>query len=524
MMPEARTSAQIEGQRWLAAFWLERRAWLLILAVAVMVRLPGLADKPVWYDEAFAILLSSKGPAAIERATLSEQGGIAADVHPLGYYLLLWEWGRIFGTSPLAMRSLSVLIGLGLVAVAYFGAQPILGPRLAAWFGGLVALSPFQAHYAQEIRMYGLLALELTAAAVLFRSAVKQGGWFRWIGFAILAAAAEYTHALAGLLLLPLALIPVYLRDWKAARSALLSGVIALLLYGPWLIRLPSQLGRIQQSYWITQPGLAEILRTMVIYLGGSPLPSWGVAVVLFSLVLLIGLGGWAISKVGRRGSAGANVAAASAYLAFAPLFLMYLISLWRPVYLDRAMLPAGVAFLLFIAWLIGGDSIPVRLRWTARVLVGLSFGIGLTSYWTYRGFPYAPYQEIVSFVADRKDGDEVLLHSNKLTALPTNYYSPALAQEYLADPPGSGSDTLAPATQRELGLIAQVDAQSAIGDGQGVWFLIFPREIEEYAALGEDEHPALAWLRANFSEDDILSFGESELHHFRNRRAGAEG
>ena len=523
-MIETQGRAAAAGRRSTLRRWFQRRAWLPILAVALLVRLPGLADKPLWYDEAFAILLSAKGPAAIERATLSEQGGIAADVHPLGYYLLLWEWGRIFGTSGLAMRSLSVLIGLGLVGVAYFGARASLGPRRAAWFGGLVALSPFQVHYAQEIRMYGLLALELTAAAVLFRSAVVQGGWSRWIGFAILAAAAQYTHALAGLLLLPLALIPVYLRNWKAARSALLSGGIALLLYGPWLVRLPSQFGRIQESYWITQPGLAEVLRTLVIYLGGSPLPSWGVAVVLFSLVLLIGLGGWAIFDARRSGSGGRSVAIGSAYLAFAPPLLMYLISLWRPVYLDRAMLPAGVAFLLLIAWLIGGDLVPERLRWTARVAVGLSFGIGLTSFWTYRGFPYAPYGEIVSFVADRKAGDEVLLHSNKLTALPSYYYDPILTQEYLADPPGSGSDTLAPATQRELGLIAQPDARSAIGAGQGVWFLIFPREIEEYAALGAAEHPALAWLMANFSEDEVLTIGEAELHHFRNRRAGAEG
>jgi len=53
---------------------------------------------------------------------------------------------------------------------------------------------------------------------------------------------------------------------------------------------------------------------------------------------------------------------------------------------------------------------------------------------------------------------------------------------------------------------------------------LIFPREIEEYAALGAAEHPALAWLMANFSEDEVLTIGEAELHHFRNRRAGAEG
>ncbi len=518
--PEAQIrAAQAEAP---PARWLRQRPWLPILIAALLVRLPGLVNKPLWYDEAFAILLSASGPDAMVEATLSPEAGIAADVHPLGYYLLLWEWGRIFGTTPLAMRTLSLLAGLGLVAVAYFGVRKSFGPRLAAWFGGLAALSPFQVHYAQEIRMYGLLALELTAAALLFWAAVKQGGWLRWLGFSILAAAAQYIHALAGLFLLPLALIPIFLRNWKAAQATLISGMVALILYAPWLIRLPSQIGRVRQAYWISRPGLAELLRTLVIYLGGSPLPGWGVPIVLFSLILLTGLGGWTLYTARREQSGGATIGFGSAYLALAPLLLMVLISLWQPVYLDRAMLPAGMAFLLFLGWLIGGDQLPARLRWTARVLVGGSFVIGLTGYWTYRGFPYAPYPDIVAYVQAHKTQDEILLHSNKLTAVPSEYYGPGLAQEYLADPPGSGSDTLAPATQRALGMIASPDARSAVGDAPGVWFLIFPREIEEYAALGAPEHPALAWLMANFSEDTVLSFGDSQLHHFQARQPSA--
>ena len=504
--------------------WLERHAWLPILVVALVVRLPALAGKPLWYDEAFAILLSAKGPTAMVQATLSPEGGVAADVHPLGYYLLLWEWGRIFGTSLLAMRSLSVLIGLGLVGLTYLGGRAIFGPRLGTWIGGLAALSPFQVHYAQEIRMYGLLALELVAAATLFRAAVREGGWLRWIGFSVLAAAAQYTHALAALFLVPLALIPIYLRNWKASRATLLSGLLALVLYGPWLIRLPAQIGRVQAAYWISRPGLAEILRTMLIYLGGSPLPSWGVPIILFSQILLIGLGGWALFRAFPGRTAGAPIALGSAYLAFAPLLGMVLVSLWQPVYLDRAMLPAGVAYLFFLAWVIGGHEIPAIFRWTARILVGVSFIVGLASYWTYRGFPYAPYEDIVHYVEAHRTQGESLLHSNKLTALPSEYYAPDLDQEFLADLPGSGSDTLAPATQRQLGLIAQPDPRAAIGEAPGVWFLIFPREIAEYAALGASEHPALAWLTANFSEDSVMSFGEAQLHHFESRRAGADG
>ena len=51
------------------------------------------------------------------------------------------------------------------------------------------------------------------------------------------------------------------------------------------------------------------------------------------------------------------------------------------------------------------------------------------------------------------------------------------LEHRYLADPPGSGSDTLARATQQILGLFAEPEISAAVGDAAGVWFIVFPRE-----------------------------------------------
>ena len=493
-----------------------RRVWIPILFVALLARLPGVVTKPIWFDEAFSALLSVKGPAAIVEAT-------TADVHPLGYYLLLWAWGRVFGTTPFALRALSVLVGLGLVGVAYAAARAMVGPRLAAWFGWLVALSPFQVHFAQEIRMYGLLALELTAAAALYWAAVNHGGWLRWIGFAVLAAAAQYTHSLAAMYLLPMALIPVYRRNWKAVQATLLCGLGSLILYAPWLLRLATQIAGIRQAYWIPIPGPVELVRTLIIYLGGLPIATWALPIVLFSQVLVIGLGGWALLKGRRSNDPNSAIAGWSVYLAFAPLLLSFLVSQWVPVYLDRALLPAGVAFLFGLAWVLGGDQLPQRFRWTAVAAVALSFGVGLFSYWTYRGFAYAPFDEIVAHIGENKTEGEIVLHSNKLTAFPSIYYAPELTQAYLADPPGSGSDTLAPATQEVLGLTAQADAPTVIGDSDGVWFVIFRREIDDYAALGLPEHPVLAWLRNNFPDEAVTSFGDADLYHFQGRHGGSD-
>ncbi len=87
----------------------------LILILALLARLPGIASRPLWYDEAFAVLFSSKGLAAMLRGTLAAEGGVAADVHPIFYYTLLWGWQGMVGSSPAAVRGLSILFGLGTV-------------------------------------------------------------------------------------------------------------------------------------------------------------------------------------------------------------------------------------------------------------------------------------------------------------------------------------------------------------------------------------------------------------------------
>jgi hypothetical protein len=58
----------------------------------------------------------------------------------------------------------------------------------------------------------------------------------------------------------------------------------------------------------------------------------------------------------------------------------------------------------------------------------------------------------------------DVILHSNKLTFFPMYYYDRTLAQAFIADPLGAGSDTLAYPTQQALQLYA-TDLEAATSD-----------------------------------------------------------
>lgn len=487
----------------------------LILVAALAARLPGLGTRPLWYDEAFAVLFSAQGPAKMLYGTLNVEGGVAADVHPILYYTLLWLWGEIFGRDPWIVRILSVILGVAVVGVGYLLARRLFGRRVGFAAGLILALSPFQLHYAQEVRMYALLALVLTLATLVHWRAMREGGRWRWVLFAVLAAIGMYTHVLASTYLLALALIPILRRDWRSAIWTGLSGLSALLLFLPWLLRIPAQLARVDQFYWVETPGAADLVRTLLIFVGGLPVPEWALPILLFCSILILVLGLWATFQ-GRSGAGGTEHHERwMLYLAVAPPAIMFAMSFWTPVYLPRALLPSGVAFAIWLGWVMVGSRLPPLMIWTARVGLALGIGIGLLGFFTYHGFPYAPYEAITAEIRAQMEAGDVILHSNKLTAIPSEYYAPELDHRYVADPPGSGSDTLALATQEVLGLIADPDAASAVGEADRVFFLMFGREVQEYEQLGEPRHPHLGWLEDEFKLVGLQEWGDLELYEF---------
>ena len=138
---------------------------LLIFLLAVVIRLAGIASRPIWYDEAFSILISEQGPSAILAGTIStDADASAAEEHPPAYYFTLWGWMKLFGNSLSSARALSIIASLGIVLLAHLIAREFFheSAALAALFAVIL---PFQVHYAQEIRMYVFLAFWLTLAA-----------------------------------------------------------------------------------------------------------------------------------------------------------------------------------------------------------------------------------------------------------------------------------------------------------------------------------------------------------------------
>ena len=104
---------------------------------------------------------------------------------------------RTFGDSELALR-LPFAIAVALAA----GLLVVLGTLLLGRVPGLVAGLAFAANAgvveaSREARPYALGLLGIVLATLLFAIALERGGGWRWIPYAVVAAALPLTHPLA---------------------------------------------------------------------------------------------------------------------------------------------------------------------------------------------------------------------------------------------------------------------------------------------------------------------------------------
>jgi mannosyltransferase len=472
------------------------------MLLALLLRLPFLSSRPVWYDEAFSVLLARRPVPEI-------LAGTAADTMPPAYYVLLRAWLSLGGGVG-AWRLLNVLLGVALVGIVYLLAFEIFDRRAAIWAGLLAAVSPLLIYQAQELRMYTLLTLALTVYALCVYRAVASStrralAW--WVGAALSGAVAMYSHNLA---IFSIVAADVYLalrRDGRGLLRLLAAQAAMGVLFLPWLVQVPGQVAKIQAAFWTPRPGVLEIVQGIVFLHASLPVPDpWlplAVAASLLALILTVYL----LFKSGRPG-------AGSTYLitlAIVPPSLLFVVSyLMRPVFVPRAYMLSLVAYLI-LAGSVVASARPRPLAWVVAGAFLLSAAVGLPPQYSQATFPRSPFGSMVAELRATQRPGDLILHDNKLSYFPAILYGADLKQAFLPDEPGSHNDTLAPATQLALGLFPSPDAARAVAGAERVRYVVFQRALDEYARTAVGVPPALRWLR-----DHAVEVGENEFNDLR--------
>jgi mannosyltransferase len=221
-----------------------------LMAVSLVLRSRAL-DGSLWIDEAISRGIAVHGLTEIP-------GLLRQDGSPPLYYLLLHGWTAVFGDGETALRSLSLVAALLTVPAALWAGTVVAGRR-AGWIAAaLAALNPFLTIYAQEARMYALVALfSVLACGSFVRGFVDANGRHRAL-FALELAALLYLHAWAIFLALGFA-VAAAIAMCDRLRTAALPFAAALLLFAPWLPTLVDQ-ARHTGAPWSKTPSLAALL------------------------------------------------------------------------------------------------------------------------------------------------------------------------------------------------------------------------------------------------------------------------
>lgn len=400
------------------------RIWPVVVLGAVL-RLVGLARLDLWYDEIFTAWLANLPTGAMLAAT-------AGDVHPPGWYLLTAVFVQFLGSSEWVIRLPAALFGVANVWLTWKVASAWGAGRRAAWLSALImAVLPCQVYYSQEGRMYQALlcGVLLMALAVQRRSGLlfALGGllavWMQTLGAVHVAAL-----ALAGVVI------------WRARDLRWLVLALAAICIGwaPWLVALLGQVSHIGAGFWVPRVTLGSWLYSWVFLLWGPVLgPEAALLGIVAAFALVTMAAAWGIKR---------RAWGLLSWLFVPGACLLAASWLWRPVFLDRALIGVVPALAILVAWLVV-KSPSARLVAAVALPVFVAGWIGL-----YFGTAKLPITDYTTLIREQWREGDLVFHGNLATYLCFAWYAPDLDQVVW---PGAGdlSQNLTFDTQEAMGI-----------------------------------------------------------------------
>ncbi|MFV2044959.1 MAG: glycosyltransferase family 39 protein [Anaerolineales bacterium] len=392
-----------------AGIWVKLAA---ITGAGLAVRLFGLGQQGLWFDEAYSIFVA-KLPLAFSMEVL-----IADGVHPPLYYLIQ-RIALPLGEGEIAVRLPAIFFGLLAVPLMFLLGNLWAGERTGLIAAALIVLSPFHIWYSQEARMYSTL-MALSIMSMFAYTRLLHTGRHRGteVVFVLASGLAYLTHYFALFLaLIQLAHIAVNFKRQHGllARWLVLQLLAAIpLLLWLYLIYLQPQV--IVGIGWIEVPQPIDLWYTLVNFsLGfveqGDILR--GAGAILFSGLAIAGARTrWRLDLV----------ASLVVMWALLPLVLTFLISLKRPMYVDRFLILSLPAFVLLVAK--GLDSMRRQVRLAAGSVVLLLSIYGIVT------FVFGPAQQKEDWrgaaeYLSRAAADEALVVRTLQMVIPLAYYHP---------------------------------------------------------------------------------------------------
>jgi mannosyltransferase len=262
------------GARAGAGPWWRRRGVLTAVGLLALIlastwlRTHALTAK-FWIDEGLSVGIAHHDFWSIP-------GLLRKDGSPPLYYMLLNVWmGIVGGDGESRMHAFSVLFAVSMVPAGWWAGRRLFGERAGWATAALAGTCPFLTYYAQETRMYAMLALLGLIASAAFAMAYAERDRRALPVFVVATVLTIYTHnwglfLTAGMGLAWLVLLRTAAPDERRGlwRDGLIGFGAIGLLYLPWVPTLLFQAAH-TGAPWAERPPLNAILNGLQLLVGG---------------------------------------------------------------------------------------------------------------------------------------------------------------------------------------------------------------------------------------------------------------
>lgn len=352
-----------------------RTALLLMLALAAVLRLAGLAHAPLWEDE-----VATEWFASLSWHDLLLGVG-RLETNPPGFYAIEKLWTALCGRSELILRLPSALAGMAGVAVVWATTRASFGRWPAIWTGLLLAIQPQYLEYTREARTYALLFLAIAVAIHAARRLAiwtGPGGRATAVVLGLAAGSAihlHYTGAIAAASVFIAAGITALRPGGSPLRRVGLlfgAGLLGLLVAAPALLSASTLAGDgANNASWIPVPdttmSIVVVLSVLVAPMKGLRLlpVEMGLTFLGIGFIIVVTVAGWGTRRALRSVEVGFYLTGLVAAVA-----LMVGVSQTTPVLLERTLLFTLAFFLPLLGAMLAAMPGSLRSLMLALLLV----------------------------------------------------------------------------------------------------------------------------------------------------------
>lgn len=397
---------------------------IFVLVIALLLRLINL-NQSLWLDEAINVIFARS--LTFKELVFNYSLG---DFHPPLFHVLLKIWIISFGSSEIAVRSLSVILGTATVFTVYLIAKKLFESKTATISSLLMATSPLAVYYSQEARMYMLAAFTTSLSVYFFISILSRKTFLNLLGFIVFSSLMLYSDYLP-YLMMPVYGLLLFINRRKMPKGVITSFIPALILIFililPWLVIFPRQLNT-GLSAAAASPAWAQVV-------GSSSLSSFLITFVKFTIgrishdnnfvyallfapvaIYIIFLFTLSLFRVSGTRSF-------LYYWFFAPIILAFIISFFIPVFTYFRFIFVLPAFYLILSSAIVtlNSTKLVRLLLIPMLLVNL---ISTSIYYMNPKFHRENWRQATAFVHTQAKPRSVVLFESTYSLAPFDYYN----------------------------------------------------------------------------------------------------